>query len=336
MRQPSDQSEDPPTRRDGRCCSSTRYPVTARRHARRLPIERESGGSRSSSSARIEDTAPLVREAVARGADALAVAGGDGSLAVVAAAASTHGLPFTCVPAGTRNHFARDLGIHRHDLTDALDALIDGVERRIDVAEVNGRTFLNNVSLGIYGDAVRRTQYRGAKVRTLLETADEVLGPSAEVPELRLVDDLRPRAHPSHRRAGLEQPVRAGSAGCARNASDARRRPSRGHRPRWTAAWAPSSWTGVEYAASGSGCPEGIACRNRWRGDRPDPAPGVRDPAGGAARRGSFRTFKASPVGACAASGSGHRLRRSRARSGEVAPSVRRQRRVQVPALTRS
>ena len=97
-----------------------------------------------------------------------------------------------CVPAGTRNHFARDLGVDRHDVVGSLDAFTDGVERRIDVAEVNGRLFLNNVSLGIYGDAVRRPAYRDAKVRTLLETADEVLGPGAPVPELRLVDAAEP------------------------------------------------------------------------------------------------------------------------------------------------
>ena len=131
----------------------------------------------------------LVRDAVADGADALGVAGGDGSLAVVAAAARAHGLPFVCVPAGTRNHFALDLGVDRHDLIGALDAFTDGVERSIDVAEVNGRVFLNNVSLGIYGDAVRQPAYRNAKMRTLVETAAEVLGPSATLPELRLVDD---------------------------------------------------------------------------------------------------------------------------------------------------
>jgi diacylglycerol kinase family enzyme len=136
-----------------------------------------------------QDLVSLVRQAVARGADALGVAGGDGSLAVVAAAASAHGLPFACVPVGTRNHFARDLGIDRYDPVSALDAFTDAIERRIDVAEVNGRTFLNNVSLGIYGDAVRRAGYRGAKARTLLETAHEVLGPSASVPEIRIVDD---------------------------------------------------------------------------------------------------------------------------------------------------
>jgi diacylglycerol kinase family enzyme len=133
--------------------------------------------------------ARLVGEAVQRGADALGVAGGDGSLAVVAAAALAHGLPFVCVPAGTRNHFALDLGVDRHDLVGSLDAFTTAVERRIDVAEVNGRIFLNNVSLGIYGDAVRQPGYRDAKARTLLATAAQVLGPSAAAADLQLVDD---------------------------------------------------------------------------------------------------------------------------------------------------
>ena len=137
-----------------------------------------------------QDLAALVADAVAGGADALGMAGGDGSLAVVATAARAYGLPFVCVPAGTRNHLALDLGVERHDLVGALDAFTNGLERRIDVREVNGRLFLNNVSLGVYGDAVRRPTYRDAKVRTLLATADEVLGPSAEAPGLQLVDDL--------------------------------------------------------------------------------------------------------------------------------------------------
>ena len=136
-----------------------------------------------------DDLATLVGDAVARGADALGAAGGDGSLAVVAAAALAHGLPFVCVPAGTRNHFALDLGVDRHDLIGALDAFTDGIERLIDVAEVNGRLFLNNVSLGIYGDAVRQPTYRDAKARTLLETAAQVLGPSAAAVDLKLVDN---------------------------------------------------------------------------------------------------------------------------------------------------
>ena len=136
-----------------------------------------------------QDLDALAREAAAAGADTLGMAGGDGSLAVVAAAAATHGIPFVCVPAGTRNHFALDVGVDRHDVIGALDAFTDGVERHIDMAEVNGRPFLNNASLGIYGDAVRSQAYRDAKVRTLLETAAEVIGPSAEAPALYLADD---------------------------------------------------------------------------------------------------------------------------------------------------
>ena len=132
----------------------------------------------------------LVGEAVASGADALGMAGGDGSLAVVAAAAHAHGLPFVCVPAGTRNHFALDLGIDADDPVGALDAFTDGEDRVIDMGRVNGRLFLNNVSLGIYGEAVRQSGYRDAKVRTLLETTREVVGPSAAARELRLVDDV--------------------------------------------------------------------------------------------------------------------------------------------------
>jgi diacylglycerol kinase family enzyme len=145
-----------------------------------------------------DDLAALVADAVACGTDALGVAGGDGSLAVVAAAALAHALPFICVPAGTRNHFALDLGLDRHDLVGSLDAFTVAVERRIDVAEVNGRLFLNNVSLGVYGDAVRQPKYRDAKARTLLETAAHVLGPSAAAVDLQLVDDRgQPHLNPA-------------------------------------------------------------------------------------------------------------------------------------------
>jgi diacylglycerol kinase family enzyme len=137
-----------------------------------------------------QSLAALVAEAVANGADLLGAAAGDGSLATVAAAARAHGLPFVCVPAGTRNHFAIDVGVDPHDVVGALAGFTDAVERLIDLAEVNGRLFLNNVSLGIYGDAVRQEGYREAKARTLFETARSVLGPSASLPDLRFVDDL--------------------------------------------------------------------------------------------------------------------------------------------------
>jgi diacylglycerol kinase family enzyme len=140
------------------------------------------------------DPEALAADAVADGADALGVAGGDGSLAVVAAAALAHTIPFVCIPAGTRNHFALDLGVDRRDIVGALDAFTEGVERTIDVARVNGRLFLNNVSLGIYGEAVKRPEYRDAKARTLLETVRAVLGPAGAGAELSLVDD-RGREH---------------------------------------------------------------------------------------------------------------------------------------------
>ena len=136
-----------------------------------------------------DDLAALAATEVAGGADALGVAGGDGSLAIVAAAAQAHGLPFVCIPAGTRNHFALDVGVDRRDVVGALDAFTDGLEHRIDVAEVNNRVFLNNVSLGIYGDAVRQPTYRDAKARTLLETTAQTLGPSYAALDLQLVDD---------------------------------------------------------------------------------------------------------------------------------------------------
>jgi diacylglycerol kinase family enzyme len=137
-----------------------------------------------------QSLAALVRDVIASGADALGMAGGDGSLAVVASAALTHGLAFICVPAGTRNHFAMDLGIDRRDLVGALEAFTDGVERWIDVGMVNDRMFLNNVSLGVYGDAVRHPAYREAKVRTVLATAMAGLSPTVRLPSLTVVDDV--------------------------------------------------------------------------------------------------------------------------------------------------
>jgi diacylglycerol kinase family enzyme len=95
-----------------------------------------------------------------------------------------------CVPAGTRNHLALDLGVDRRDPVGALDAFTDGVERRIDLGEVNRRTFVNNVSLGVYGRAVHRNSYDGAKLRTLFAVLPDLVGPSAPPPPVRLTDDL--------------------------------------------------------------------------------------------------------------------------------------------------
>ena len=124
-----------------------------------------------------QDLEVLVRKAIAGGADGLAMAGGDGSQAIVAALAAEHGLPYACIPAGTRNHFALDLGVDRDDVVGALDAFVDAGARVVDLGVVNGRVFVNNVSLGFYAQAVQREEYRDAKLRTLLETVPETLGP---------------------------------------------------------------------------------------------------------------------------------------------------------------
>jgi diacylglycerol kinase family enzyme len=126
----------------------------------------------------------LVDAALERGADGLSMAGGDGSQAVVAAAAAKAGLPYACIPSGTRNHFALDLGVDRDDVVGALDAFVSGWEQRVDLAEVNGRVFVNNVSLGLYAQAVQSSGYRDAKLRTLLDTIPEVAGPAGSVPSL--------------------------------------------------------------------------------------------------------------------------------------------------------
>ena len=139
----------------------------------------------------------FIQRVTAGGVDALGVAGGDGSLAVVASAVAARQIPFVCVPAGTRNHFARDVGVAPNDLLGALDAFGAALERTVDLGYVNSRPFVNNVSLGIYGDAVQQAGYRDAKLRTLLETAEEEARGSGSAPaDLRLVDD-RGREHRS-------------------------------------------------------------------------------------------------------------------------------------------
>ncbi len=101
-----------------------------------------------------DDVAAIAREAAESGAPALGMAGGDGSLAAVAGEALEHDVPFVCVPFGTRNHFARDLGLDCDDPVSVLDALDGGEECRVDVGLVDGRIFLNNVSLGLYASLV--------------------------------------------------------------------------------------------------------------------------------------------------------------------------------------
>jgi Diacylglycerol kinase catalytic domain len=127
----------------------------------------------------------LAERAAQEGADVLGVAGGDGSQAVVADVARRHGLGFVCVPAGTRNHFALDLGLDVHDVVGALDAFTAAVERRVDLGLVRDRVFVNNASIGVYGSIVQSPGYRAAKLATVLELLPELLGPQAAPADLR-------------------------------------------------------------------------------------------------------------------------------------------------------
>ena len=126
------------------------------------------------------DLEQLARDALAAGADCLGMAGGDGSQALVASIAIEHDIPFVCVTAGTRNHFALDLGLDRDDPRASMDAFHDAVERRIDYATVGNRLFVNNVSLGVYATIVQQDSYRQAKRETSMALLPEMLGSTAE------------------------------------------------------------------------------------------------------------------------------------------------------------
>ncbi|MDJ0792278.1 MAG: diacylglycerol kinase family protein [Acidimicrobiia bacterium] len=120
-----------------------------------------------------DDLVQLAHGAIDDGADAIGMAGGDGSLGLVAGVAVERDVPFFCVPVGTRNHFALDLGLDREDPLAALDAISDGEELVIDHGTVGDRVFLNNVSFGIYAEAVHKEGYRGEKVKTIAEVFTE-------------------------------------------------------------------------------------------------------------------------------------------------------------------
>jgi diacylglycerol kinase family enzyme len=121
------------------------------------------------------DVARVASDAVAAGADLLGVAGGDGTQALVAAVAAEHDIPFLVITAGTRNHFALDLGLDRENPAACLDALSDGVELRVDLGQIGSRTFVNNASFGAYADVVQTAAYREDKVGTTLDLLPDLL-----------------------------------------------------------------------------------------------------------------------------------------------------------------
>ena len=136
------------------------------------------------------DVAELARAAVADGADLLGVAGGDGTQALVAGIASDHDLPFLVISAGTRNHFALDLGLDRERPDLGLDALRDGVEVRIDLGLIGDRTFVNNASFGAYADVVQSPAYRDDKRGTTLRLLPDILSGHRGPQLVVTVDDV--------------------------------------------------------------------------------------------------------------------------------------------------
>jgi diacylglycerol kinase family enzyme len=132
-----------------------------------------------------DDLLRLAGEAVTRGADVIGMAGGDGSQALVASVAAAHGIAFVCVPAGTRNHLAMDLGLDRDDVVGALEAFGAAVERRIDLGVVEDQVFVNNASMGLYAKIVQSRAYRAHKIGTTLEMLPGMLGPHAIPFDLR-------------------------------------------------------------------------------------------------------------------------------------------------------
>jgi diacylglycerol kinase family enzyme len=136
------------------------------------------------------DVAALARRAIRDGADLIGVAGGDGTQALVAGIAAEHDIPFLVISAGTRNHFALDLGLDRENPAACLDALADGVEVRVDLGEIGDRTFVNNASFGAYAAVVQSPAYRDDKTRTTLELLPDLLTNRSGPPLCLRVDEL--------------------------------------------------------------------------------------------------------------------------------------------------
>jgi diacylglycerol kinase family enzyme len=118
-----------------------------------------------------DELEPLAEKALAKAKagkiDAVVVGGGDGSIRAVAGVLANSGVPLGVLPLGTLNHFAKDLGIPT-DLEAAAAILAAGEVRSIDLAEVNGESFINNSSIGIYPYIVvdrerRRRKHKLAK-----------------------------------------------------------------------------------------------------------------------------------------------------------------------------
>lgn len=99
----------------------------------------------------------LVRQALQGGTRLLVAGGGDGTINQVAAALVGSDAELGVLPLGTLNHFAKDLGIPL-EIDEAIQLIAAGQSRLVDTAEVNGKLFLNNSSIGLYPDVVRERE----------------------------------------------------------------------------------------------------------------------------------------------------------------------------------
>lgn len=135
-----------------------------------------------------ENVEVTAERAASQGADVLGISGGDGSIGAVAKVAMEHHLPMVVLPGGTRCHFARDLGLEPKRIVDSLSAF-QGVERRIDAADINGRVLLNNVSFGLYADIVDHPDYRGHKLRVSLDTMRDLASGKKPLYDLQFKHD---------------------------------------------------------------------------------------------------------------------------------------------------
>ncbi|MCL6731931.1 diacylglycerol/lipid kinase family protein [Streptomyces neyagawaensis] len=138
-----------------------------------LVQQAEAMGAQVRTTSAEEDASSLARNAVVEGAQVLGVAGGDGTVSAVAAVAADTGRSLVVVPAGTRNHFARDLGLDVRDPGRALDALVDGEPAQVDLGVLGSRVFVNNVSFGVYADALLEPGYREDKPRAFAAVAPD-------------------------------------------------------------------------------------------------------------------------------------------------------------------
>jgi diacylglycerol kinase family enzyme len=92
-------------------------------------------------------------EAIARGSTLIVAAGGDGTVSAAASAVAGSGAALGIIPLGTLNHFAKDVGIPL-DVEKAVQVIAAGRTMEADVGEVNGRSFINNASVGMYASLV--------------------------------------------------------------------------------------------------------------------------------------------------------------------------------------